>query len=168
VNVGNRCRRKEVLHQRKTLHVPNSTTTVAPMARKLLALDTAVLACKKCPVASIKGGSNISGRNVHLLCPRNFLFSKRQRRLGAPCPGFPTECGGVDKLHAAFLNESRTRGCCLVPLTGNPGQAVFWLKWDTALNLSALHLARTPCHKQVRGSGSPSLSGIYRPLGMAG
>jgi hypothetical protein len=30
-----------------------------------------------------------------------------------PCPGFPMEFGGVDKLH-----ESRTRGCCLVPLTG--------------------------------------------------
>ena len=27
---------------------------------------------------------------------------------------------GVDKLHAAFLNESRTRGRCLVPRTGNP------------------------------------------------
>jgi hypothetical protein len=35
---------------------------------------------------------------------------------GAPCspkrtPGFPVEIPGVDELHAAFLNESRTRGC---------------------------------------------------------
>jgi hypothetical protein len=36
-------------------------------------------------------------------------------------PGFPVRFVGVDKLHAAFLNESRTRGRCLVPLTGNPG-----------------------------------------------
>src|ERR1700688_1244972 len=33
---------------------------------------------------------------------------------GAPCspqrtPGFPVELPGVDELHAAFLNESRTR-----------------------------------------------------------
>ena len=31
----------------------------------------------------------------------------------------PSDC--VDELHAAFRNESRTRGCCLVPRTGNPG-----------------------------------------------
>jgi hypothetical protein len=36
-------------------------------------------------------------------------------------PGFPVEVDGVVELHAAFLNESRTRGpvwCCV---TGNPG-----------------------------------------------
>jgi hypothetical protein len=38
---------------------------------------------------------------------------------------------GVDELHAAFLNESRTRGRCLVTRAGNPGQARFWLEWDT-------------------------------------
>src|SRR6204780_5621757 len=27
-------------------------------------------------------------------------------------PGFPVKFVGVDELHAAFLNESRTRGCC--------------------------------------------------------
>jgi hypothetical protein len=36
-------------------------------------------------------------------------------------PGFPVKFVGVDKLHAAFLNESRTRGRCLVSRTGNPG-----------------------------------------------
>jgi DNA-binding transcriptional MocR family regulator len=30
--------------------------------------------------------------------------------------------GGLDKVHAAFLNESRTHGRFLVPGTGNPGQ----------------------------------------------
>jgi hypothetical protein len=36
-------------------------------------------------------------------------------------PGFPVEIGGVVELHAAFLEESRTRGpvwCCV---TGNLG-----------------------------------------------
>jgi hypothetical protein len=39
---------------------------------------------------------------------------------------------GVDELHAAFLNESRTRERCLVPRTGNPGiSLVFREMWDT-------------------------------------
>ena len=36
-------------------------------------------------------------------------------------PGFPIDLIGVGNLHAAFLNESRTRGrvrCCVA---GNPG-----------------------------------------------
>ena len=45
-------------------------------------------------------------------------------------PGFPVKFVGVDELHAAFLNESRTCRRCLVPRTGNPGQAVFRLEWD--------------------------------------
>jgi hypothetical protein len=40
---------------------------------------------------------------------------------------------GVDELHAAFLNESRTRGRWLVPRAGNPGiSLVFREIWDTA------------------------------------
>jgi hypothetical protein len=39
---------------------------------------------------------------------------------------------GVDELQAAFLNESRTRGPCLVPRTGNPGiSLVFREMWAT-------------------------------------
>jgi hypothetical protein len=39
---------------------------------------------------------------------------------------------GVDELHAAFLNESRTRGRFLGPRTGNPGiSLVFREMWDT-------------------------------------
>jgi hypothetical protein len=30
--------------------------------------------------------------------------------------GFPVELAGVGKLHAAFLNESRTRGCWWSPV----------------------------------------------------
>jgi sugar phosphate permease len=36
-------------------------------------------------------------------------------------PVFPVKFYGVDKLHAAFLNESRTHGRCLMPRTGKPG-----------------------------------------------
>jgi hypothetical protein len=47
-------------------------------------------------------------------------------------PGFPVKFVGVDELHAAFLNESRTRGRCLVPRTGNPGiSLVFREMWDS-------------------------------------
>jgi GntR family transcriptional regulator/MocR family aminotransferase len=41
---------------------------------------------------------------------------------GLDQPGFPVKLGGVDKVHAAFLSESRTRGRRLVPRTGNPDQ----------------------------------------------
>jgi hypothetical protein len=34
--------------------------------------------------------------------------------------GFPVELAGVGELHAAFLNESRTRGWLVVPRAGNP------------------------------------------------
>jgi hypothetical protein len=47
-------------------------------------------------------------------------------------PGFPVKFVGVDELHAAFLNESRTRGCRLVLRTGNPGiSLVFREIWDS-------------------------------------
>jgi hypothetical protein len=49
-------------------------------------------------------------------------------------PGFPVKFVGVDELHAAFLDESRTRGHCLVPRTGNPGiSLVFREMWDTTV-----------------------------------
>jgi hypothetical protein len=42
--------------------------------------------------------------------------------------------GGVDALHAVFLNENRTRCRFLVPRTGNPGiSLVFGEMWDTTV-----------------------------------
>jgi hypothetical protein len=38
-------------------------------------------------------------------------------------PGFPVETGGVGELHAAFLTESRTRGCWLVSRSRKSGYA---------------------------------------------
>jgi hypothetical protein len=36
-------------------------------------------------------------------------------------PGFPVNVGEANVLHAAFREESRTRGCLSEPLAGNPG-----------------------------------------------
>jgi hypothetical protein len=53
--------------------------------------------------------------------------------MGAPHPGFPVKFVGADELHAAFLNESRTRGRWLVSRKGNPGiSLVFREMWGTA------------------------------------
>src|ERR1700739_3416584 len=40
-------------------------------------------------------------------------------------PGFPVDLFGVGELHAAFLNESRTRIRWRCPVTGNPGRPSF-------------------------------------------
>ena len=57
-----------------------------------------------------------------LLCPLKLVASS-DSLLPDP-PGFPVELIGVDALHAAFLNESRTRGRRLGTRTGNPGLAL--------------------------------------------
>jgi hypothetical protein len=44
-----------------------------------------------------------------------------RRSLGYP--GFPVELGVTSELHAAFLNESRTRGPLWCRVVGNPGCA---------------------------------------------
>jgi hypothetical protein len=55
------------------------------------------------------------------------------RKTGGQHPGFPVRLGGVTDLHAAFLNESRSRGRRLEQRTGNPGiSLVFREMWDTA------------------------------------
>jgi hypothetical protein len=52
----------------------------------------------------------------------------------AHTPGFPVKFVGVDELHAAFLDESRTHGRGLVSRTGNPGiSLVFREMWDTTV-----------------------------------
>ena len=52
--------------------------------------------------------------------PRTFTSGTSDcRSLGFP--RFPVELGGVDEPHAAFLNESRTRGRVESSAVGNPG-----------------------------------------------
>jgi hypothetical protein len=74
---------------------------------------------------------------VECLCypkPHFAGFSKCDR--GA-VPGFPVNFVGAAELHAAFPNESRTRGCLLAPRAGNPGRLVIfgagtpWRTWGT-------------------------------------
>jgi hypothetical protein len=46
---------------------------------------------------------------------------------------------GVDEPLVAFLNESRTRGDCLVPRTGNPGiSPAFGEMWEMKLLLAGM------------------------------
>jgi hypothetical protein len=56
-----------------------------------------------------------SVENIPKKGPRNC------RSLGFP--GFPVELGVISELHAAFLNESRTRGPLWCRAVGNPGCA---------------------------------------------
>jgi hypothetical protein len=79
-------------------------------------------------------------------------------------PGFPAKFVGVDELHAAFLDESRTRGRCLVPRTGNPGISLaFREMWDsTALSL---WLSIHPTHLAVNIGGIPYLAKNERDMG---
>ena len=58
-----------------------------------------------------------------LLCPLKLVASP-DSLLSNSARGFPVELIGVDALHAAFLNESRTRGRRLGTRTGNPGLAL--------------------------------------------
>ncbi len=63
-----------------------------------------------------------SALELHLCThSRRALPPVPSRRTGAPYPGFPVRVVGVDELHAAFPNESRTRGCCLAAAYRKPG-----------------------------------------------
>ena len=57
-----------------------------------------------------------------------------------PTPDFPVELVGVGEVHAAFLNESRTRCGRLVPRTGNPGlgRSVTTLLLESCLKTGAM------------------------------
>ncbi len=51
-------------------------------------------------------------------------------------PGFPVEIGGVAELHAAFREESRTRGCVPGPRNRKSGFAPAYVgrnRWGEAL-----------------------------------
>ena len=71
---------------------------------------------------------------------------------------------GVDELHAAFLNESRTRGRFLGPRTGNPGiSLVFREMWDTTA--VSLWLQIHPMHLTINLGGIPHLAKNERDMG---
>jgi hypothetical protein len=72
----------------------------------------------------------------------------------AHTPGFPLKFVGVDELHAAFINESRTRGSCLVPRTGNPG-----------ISLVFREMRRMNQESEGKSSGIPHLAKNERDVG---
>ena len=57
--------------------------------------------------------------------PPEFLIYRAEAVVGAS-PGFPVEVGGFGKLHAAFLNESRTRGHWSEPRGRKSGSPIFF------------------------------------------
>jgi hypothetical protein len=66
-------------------------------------------------------------------------------------PGFPVEVGGVVELHAAFLNESRTRGPVWCSVTGNPGYADFLSRLVALSNCMRLSLTKA-AHAVLSGA----------------
>jgi hypothetical protein len=66
-------------------------------------------------------------------------------------PGFPVEVGGVGALHAAFLNESSTRGHVQRCVAGNPGPVEMTIHFlVTTLVVQNEHL---PCNRIVISTG---------------
>ena len=64
---------------------------------------------------------------------------------GARYPAFPVKMVGFQELHAAFLNESRTRGALWDRVQEIRVSARFWQMWDsTALDLPLSLLQRIP------------------------
>jgi hypothetical protein len=57
--------------------------------------------------------------------PRHVLGRIQNDRWASP--GFPVDLVGADELHAAFLNESRTRGRWWHPVAGNPGSPIVFV-----------------------------------------
>src|ERR1700678_1706962 len=79
-------------------------------------------------------------------------------------PGFTVKFVAVDELHAAFLNESRTRGRCLGPRTGNPGiSLVFREMWDSTDVDHQVH--RMNRESEGKSSGIPHLAKNERDVG---
>src|ERR1700722_9961459 len=74
---------------------------------------------------------------------------------GAPYPVFPVKLVGVEELHAAFLNESRTRGTLWDRVQEIRVSARFWTMWDsTALDR---HLSRSTISYTLNSERSRSV-----------
>jgi hypothetical protein len=83
---------------------------------------------------------------------------------GAPHPGFPVRLGEVGELHAAFLDESRTRGRWLEQRTGNPGiSLVFREMWDSTAVIC--EDSRSDANLKGRIRGIPHLAKNKRDMG---
>src|ERR1700733_9901241 len=82
--------------------------------------------------------------------------------MGAPYPVFPVKLVGFRELHAAFLNESRTRGTLWDRVQEIRVSARFWQMWDsTAVDSPLLDYQRIPLATIV------SWSSVRNPVGHA-
>jgi hypothetical protein len=63
--------------------------------------------------------------HVRAIYVRNGILWSNGKSDRRASPGFPVDLVGVGELHAAFLNESRTRGRWWRPVAGNPGRPSF-------------------------------------------
>src|SRR5271156_5463002 len=88
-------------------------------------------------------------------------------------PGFPVELGGVGALHAAFLNESSTRGFVQRSVAGNPGPVgmTIHLQGSSVCRRGYGLMASQNCHPDLlfffRGFYTPS-SGRYHLMSTHG
>jgi hypothetical protein len=96
----------------------------------------------------------------------SFWISPRQGPMGAPYPRFPVEPDGFHELHAAFLNESRTRRHRIEPRTGNRDiSLVFREMWEMrTLMFFASGVENWPAER----SGIPHLAKDERDMGHPG
>ena len=80
---------------------------------------------------------------------------------GAPYPVFPVRLVGFQKLHAAFLNESRTRDTLWDRVQEIRVSARFWQMWDSAavdrLLLDYQRIPRSIALQTARSQGSRSV-----------
>jgi hypothetical protein len=87
------------------------------------------------------------------------LGGKCNQSAGAPSPRFPVRLGGVNKLNAAFLIESRTSNHGWCRAVGNSGSLPVFFRqgWDTT-NLNAHFRRSHPSQKDAK-DGAPPLRG---------
>jgi hypothetical protein len=75
-------------------------------------------------------------------------------------PGFPVEVGGVGELHAAFRNESSTRGSVRRCAAGNPGPVGMTISFKLE---DFARINKVTDSRDDKGEG-----GVYRCIGYEG
>jgi len=75
--------------------------------------------------------------------------------VGLP-PEFPVDLDGVGELHAAFFDESRTRGRWWHPVAGNPGRPSFSATYAGA-NVGTRPISYSPAKTQTGLSSNSDL-----------
>jgi hypothetical protein len=77
-------------------------------------------------------------------------------------PGFPVDVSGANGLHAAFREESRTRGCRVEPLAGSPGILLLLAICGSTTAVSGKLCGRPTSRQLQRDVGHPGFL-VNRP-----